>query len=934
MAVLHIYQNIASSTLGGNITIKTAGQIQIVAGTVTLDYFGHSFTYQGDYILSGTLTGITLSDSANGGLQYDISGLLHNIVLVFEYLGHGNLNGYLAYLFSGDDTIIGTSEDDVLTGWTGHDAIFGGAGNDTLADESNGNTFYGGLGDDVYLIGGLLNGSGTIVELAGEGTDWLFITGSGELAPNVENLKMVDGPTSTSDYGYGYHWTARGNASGNILLANGYDNLLEGLDGNDSLDGAGGNDTLDGGSGADTLNGGEGDDVYIVDGPADVILDTGGNDSIVPPYDGYVLADPRIENLRLGDGAQRYAGSPNAESIVGNALANSIAGGAGNDTLQGADGADTLDGGPGADLMDGGDGVDTYFIDNPGDVVDDTGGGYYGDDDIVFSTVTYDMGNSPGLTGIILLGSANIDASGSWVSNLIVGNDGNNVLTAGEHGGILRGGQGDDTLVGSPDPDTLDGDAGIDTVAYADPKDYYQISRNAGTVLVKRNGYTDVLVGVDSLVFPDGSLVLNTQQAAGTVSIEGTQMQTWTLTATASGLSDGNGLGTGALTYQWFRGAVELEGQTQASHVLSAADVGQTVRVRIRFVDGAGNTESLWSQPTASIVARDLTAPTAVSWSPADDATGVAVTQSVAVTFSESIARGVGEIVLKRADGTVVEAFNAATSNRLSISGSTLTIDPLTDLSHHSSYTIEFAPGSVNDLSGNGFSPVTGYTFTTAPYTAGGTAGDDSITGSATDDVLEGLAGDDTLIGGDGDDTLNGGTGVDTALMDAPGLGRFSWSGSELHVTTADGSDVLVGIERLRLTYTLYACDTHEGESAWNANALLWAALGMAPDRDLFSQWVREADGVESMTQLARNMLDQYAPGMSSESLVTHLYGTLLGLVPSASDVAFFADRIGAGKAWSSNSDFLAFAASHDINTDRMVGFVGNLAGLDPADFG
>ncbi len=60
----------------------------------------------------------------------------------------------------------------------------------------------------------------------------------------------------------------------------------------------------------------------------------------------------------------------------------------------------------------------------------------------------------------------------------------------------------------------------------------------------------------------------------------------------------------------------------------------------------------------------DTTAPTVSTFSPTDGATGVAVGSNIVVTFSETIARGTGNIELRAGSalGTIVETFNAATS--------------------------------------------------------------------------------------------------------------------------------------------------------------------------------------------------------------------------------------------------------------------------------
>ena len=115
----------------------------------------------------------------------------------------------------------------------------------------------------------------------------------------------------------------------------------------------------------------------------------------------------------------------------------------------------------------------------------------------------------------------------------------------------------------------------------------------------------------------------------------------------------------------------------------------------------------------------DTTAPTALTFSPADEATAVVIGANVVVTFSENIQRGAGSIVLKKADGTTVATY-AQSSTEVTVSGSTLIINPVSDLSYSTGYTVEFATGSVQDLAGNNYAGTTTYNFTTAASQSGG----------------------------------------------------------------------------------------------------------------------------------------------------------------------------------------------------------------------
>jgi len=112
----------------------------------------------------------------------------------------------------------------------------------------------------------------------------------------------------------------------------------------------------------------------------------------------------------------------------------------------------------------------------------------------------------------------------------------------------------------------------------------------------------------------------------------------------------------------------------------------------------------------------DTTAPLVSSFSPVDGAAGVAVGSNIILTFNESIARGTGTITLRSgsASGSILESFDAATSARLSVSGSTITVDPTSNLAAGTNYYLVFPTGSVRDLAGNNYLGTSTYDFFTA----------------------------------------------------------------------------------------------------------------------------------------------------------------------------------------------------------------------------
>ena len=95
--------------------------------------------------------------------------------------------------------------------------------------------------------------------------------------------------------------------------------------------------------------------------------------------------------------------------------------------------------------------------------------------------------------------------------------------------------------------------------------------------------------------------------ATGTASISGTAQVGETLTAETSGIVDSDGLDHVTFTYQWIRdfGRVGLfiNKATSSTYLVTADDVGKSIKVRVSFIDDAGNVESLTSAATAAVAA-------------------------------------------------------------------------------------------------------------------------------------------------------------------------------------------------------------------------------------------------------------------------------------------------------------------------------------------
>ncbi|WP_374367190.1 hypothetical protein [Dongia sp.] len=238
---------------------------------------------------------------------------------------------------AGDDILKGEGGNDTLTGGAGQNALSGGAGNDTLGgDEDVQETaFDGGTGTDTLIV--TSDGDDVVIDLAHGDIDGGNYDGS--TVTGVENL--VNGsPDVAVEF--------RGDASANLLAGGNESDALYGRQGNDTLQGKDGDDYLDGSTGDDHLQGDQGDDDLRGGAGNDLIEGGTGDDSI-----------------RAGAGNDTADGGADSDDIRGEAGNDILNGGAGDDTIRGDAGEDRIDGGLGSDDLTGGAGKDV-FVFKPG----------------------------------------------------------------------------------------------------------------------------------------------------------------------------------------------------------------------------------------------------------------------------------------------------------------------------------------------------------------------------------------------------------------------------------------------------------------------------------------------------------------------------------------------------------------------------------------
>ncbi|MBG9390581.1 calcium-binding protein [Caenimonas aquaedulcis] len=234
-----------------------------------------------------------------------------------------------------------------------------------------------------------------------------------------------------------------------------------------------------------------------------------------------------------------------------------------------------------------------------------------------------------------------------------------------------------------------------------------------------------------------------------------------------------------------------------------------------------------------------------------------------------------------------------------------------------------------------------------------GYAGNDTLAGGTGNDVLDGGTGNDVLRIGSGHDNLNGGADVDTALFAGSTAGIASAArglGNAFHVTTADGTFDLSNVERAQFSNGLYAVDTQAqynflpgtGGNAWWAASFWHLGFGALPNEQDLSRWTAKIDQLGSdHVALAQAMLDTYAPGISSEALITHIFQAQAHRDPTDAEMQQWARYVapspppsGGSQPWfDTQAGFVAYVAQLEFHTAAMVGFTGTVQPLDPSYF-
>jgi len=526
------------------------------------------------------------------------------------------------------------------------------------------------------------------------------------------------------------------------------DDIIKSGTGLDILRGGAGNDTLDGGVGADIMNGGAGNDTLFVDNVNDLVREftddiaTGGIDTVVSSIT-YSIANPGgfgtqgygIDNLALSGNANIDAtGNGLNNVIIGNSGNNVLFGLGGNDTMFGGAGNDTLFGGLGADTMNGGSGDDSYYANDAADIVREDF--LFDGNDTVFASVTYSIANLnvPGTQGfgidnLTLIGTANIDATGNLLDNVITGNIGNNTLNGGAGNDTLLGGDGNDTMFGGDGNDTLRGGLGNDTMNGGTGSDTYFV--NSVNDFVTESGVVD---GAFDNVISSVSYSLTPVVPTGT---RGSGIEGLTLIGTANINAIGNELNN------------TIIGNT-GNNIL-AGGAGND------FVFGDAGADTLYGGLGSDFLDGGLGADTMYGGA-GDD------------TY---IVDNVNDFVTEIIGGVDAGGFDQVVST---VSYSLTPVVPTGTRGVGIENLFLEGTGNINGT-GNALNNI-----------IAGNSGDNVLDGAAGNDNLFGGDGNDVIVGGDGNDIVDGGRGFDF-LYGGAGLDLFNFTASPF----SNPADTIVG---------------------------------------------------------------------------------------------------------------------------------------------
>jgi len=540
---------------------------------------------------------------------------------------------------------------------------------------------------------------------------------------------------------------------------------------------------------------------------------------------------------------------------------------------------------------------------------------------------------------------------GNEVGNKIEGGTGSDSIEGWDGDDTLFGGAGNDHLTGGSGNDSIDGGDGNDTLVvnglatnYTIRFDIitqsYSIEAKSGTEgkdtfkTIEFLKFSDKTLAIQSIDLTPPTIAISSNLTS--IGIGKTSTISFTISESVSDFLLVDVAVTGG-TLSNFTGG----GSAYAATFTPSLNFTGTASIKVasdKFTDSAGNTNEDGAEINNNLsIAIDTQAPVITTYSPENSATKVGVASNIVLTFSEKIQKGTGNFVLKTSAGLTIATYEVASKNNLTLTDTTLTINPTSNLSFDTSYKIEIASDALKDLFGNDLADNSTYNFTTVSSIIGTAAGE-ILNGTASEDNILGYAGNDTITGGLGSDVIDGGTGIDTVKFSGPfgngnlanysiqKLSNGSWTVSYIGPIIAifpppptDGSDTLTYVERIKFTDKSFALDL--GGNAGNSAKIIGAVLGKTALKNpayvgIGLSYLDKGMSYSDLGALALNAVS----AATNDAIVSTLWLNVIGSPASALDKAPFIRMLVDGmKA----GDLVALAADTAFNTSNI-----NLVGL------
>jgi Ca2+-binding RTX toxin-like protein len=431
--------------------------------------------------------------------------------------GSGGIGDAAGDTYANIEGVIGSNNNDVITGRIGvDDTLIGAGGNDILLGQGGKDTVIGGVGNDL-----LIAVSGNIRFEGGDGIDTVSYT-HGTLDINSGVTADLDNPSRNTGIAAGHTYDGVENLLGSVL-----NDSLVGNDRANVIMGGLGDDVLIGGSGADVLNGNLFFNADITNWYEGTPIGAGDSFDIASyetAMSGVFVSLTSPAN-NTGDAAgdtfiliEGLAGSAFDDTLVGDQNHNTLAGGAGNDTLIGIGEGDDYNGGAGNDtvVLNGrrGDytitydaGSQTFSLDKFGLVGHVAGVETLQFSDGALSVASLIAGDNKdnSLTGTagaddLSRAGGNDAVFGLGGDDRLAGDTGDDTLNGGSGNDTILGAEGNDTLLGGAGVNTLNGGAGQDAASYADATEAVRVDLRISGAQAIGGGGTDTLVDIEDLV--------------------------------------------------------------------------------------------------------------------------------------------------------------------------------------------------------------------------------------------------------------------------------------------------------------------------------------------------------------------------------------------------------------------------------------------------